>query len=175
MLVGEPRVRALENRRGILAMVLGMAFFLANDTLVKLASADLPTGQLICLRGLMACLWLLLMCAQRGLLTQWRSLREPVIWVRGAFDGLSSIAYLTALIHLPLANATAINLASPLFILVLAVIFLKERLQWVRTLAALVGFGGVLLIALMGYLLENVVMGRIEAVTIRRWGVQTER
>ena len=36
-------------------------------------------------------------------------------------------------------------------------------------------FGGVLLIALMGYLLENVVMGRIEAVTIRRWGVQTER
>jgi len=47
---------------------------------------------------------------------------------------------------LPLANATAINLASPLFILVLAVVFLKERLQWIRTLAALVGFGGVLLI-----------------------------
>jgi drug/metabolite transporter (DMT)-like permease len=138
--------RTQENRRGITAMVLGMALFLANDTFVKLASADLPTGQLIFLRGLLACIWLLWMCQARGLLTQWRSLRDRMVWVRGVFDGLSSIAYLTALFHLPLANATAINLASPLFILVLAVVFLKERLQWVRTLAALVGFGGVLLI-----------------------------
>lgn len=36
-------------------------------------------------------------------------------------------------------------------------------------------FGGVMLIAGMGYVLENVVMGRIEAATVRRWGVQTER
>ena len=36
-------------------------------------------------------------------------------------------------------------------------------------------FGGVLLIAGMGYVLENIVMGRIEAVTTKRWGVQTER
>ncbi|MDE2369265.1 MAG: ABC transporter permease [Burkholderiales bacterium] len=36
-------------------------------------------------------------------------------------------------------------------------------------------FGGILLIALMGYILENIVMGRIEAVTTKRWGVQVER
>ena len=146
MLSIDPTHRAQENHRGILAMVVGMAFFLANDTLVKLAGADLPTGQLICLRGLMACTLLLLMCAHRGLLSQWRSLCERAVWVRGVFDGLSSITYLTALIHMPLADATAINLASPLFILVLAVIFLHERLLWLRTLAAVIGFVGVLLI-----------------------------
>ena len=146
MLSIDPTHRAQENHRGILAMVVGMAFFLANDTLVKLAGADLPTGQLICLRGLMACTLLLLMCAHRGLLSQWRSLCERAVWVRGVFDGLSSITYLTALIHMPLADATAINLASPLFILVLAVIFLHERLLWLRTLAAVIGFIGVLLI-----------------------------
>ena len=91
-------------------MVVGMAFFLANDTLVKLAGSDLPTGQLICLRGLMACTLLLLMCAHRGLLSQWRSLCERAVWVRGVFDGLSSITYLTALIHMPLADATAIKI-----------------------------------------------------------------
>mgnify|MGYP003343592171 FL=1 len=146
MLSIDPTHRAQENHRGILAMVVGMAFFLANDTLVKLAGADLPTGQLICLRGLMACTLLLLMCAHLGLLSQWRSLCERAVWVRGVFDGLSSITYLTALIHMPLADATAINLASPLFILVLAVIFLHERLLWLRTLAAVIGFIGVLLI-----------------------------
>lgn len=36
-------------------------------------------------------------------------------------------------------------------------------------------FGGILLIALMGYVLENIVMGKIEAVTTKRWGVQVER
>ena len=36
-------------------------------------------------------------------------------------------------------------------------------------------FGGMLLIALSGYLLEHVILGRVEAVTIKRWGVQVER
>lgn len=36
-------------------------------------------------------------------------------------------------------------------------------------------FGGVVLIAAMGYLLENLIMGRVEAATTRRWGVQVER
>jgi len=140
-------VRAQENRRGIVAMLLGMALFLVNDTLVKWVSADLPSGQLIFLRGAMACGWLLLLCAQRGLLSQWRTLRDRAIWQRGLLDGTASLTYLTALFHMPLANATAINLASPLFILVLAVLFFGERLVWVRTLAALVGFAGVLLVA----------------------------
>ena len=36
-------------------------------------------------------------------------------------------------------------------------------------------FGGIFLIAILGYLIENVVMGKIEAATTRRWGVQVER
>jgi NitT/TauT family transport system permease protein len=36
-------------------------------------------------------------------------------------------------------------------------------------------FAGILLIAALGYLLENVVMGRVELVTTKRWGVQVER
>ncbi len=139
--------RAQENRRGISAMLLAMALFLLNDTLVKWVSADLPSGQLIFLRGAMACGWLLILCAQRGLLSQWRTLSDRAVWQRGLLDGTASLTYLTALFHLPLANATAINLASPLFILVLAVLFFGERLVWVRTLAALVGFAGVLLVA----------------------------
>ena len=127
-------------------MLLAMALFLVNDTLVKLASASLPTGQLIFIRGAFACVWLLGMCAHRRLLPQWRTLADRAVWLRGLLDGTASLVYLTALFHLPLANATAINLASPLFILVLAVAFFGERLRWGRTLAAVVGFTGVLLV-----------------------------
>jgi len=146
MPANDVHLRSAENQRGIVAMLLGMAFFLANDTLVKLASETLPTGQLIFIRGVLATLWLLIMCAHRGLLPQWRTLADRAVWQRGVLDGTASIIYLTALFHLPLANATAINLASPLFILVLAVVFFGERLRWGRTLAGVVGFGGVLLV-----------------------------
>ncbi len=43
-----------DNRRGILAMSLAMAFFIANDALVKQVSATLPGFQLIFIRGHMA-------------------------------------------------------------------------------------------------------------------------
>jgi NitT/TauT family transport system permease protein len=36
-------------------------------------------------------------------------------------------------------------------------------------------FGGILMIAAMGFLLENVIMGKIESATTKRWGVQVER
>lgn len=36
-------------------------------------------------------------------------------------------------------------------------------------------FGGILMIAAMGFLLENVIMGKVESVTTKRWGVQVER
>lgn len=36
-------------------------------------------------------------------------------------------------------------------------------------------FGGIILIAVLGYLIENLLIGRLEAATIRKWGVQVER
>lgn len=36
-------------------------------------------------------------------------------------------------------------------------------------------YGGIFLIAVLGYLIENVVIGRLEAATVNKWGVQVER
>lgn len=48
---------------------------------------------------------------------------------------------------IPLANATAIGFSSPIFTMMLAVLFLGERSGWRRWLAALIGFTGVIAIA----------------------------
>jgi len=58
------------NRRGIVAMSLGMVSFVANDAIIKQVSASLPSGQLIFIRGLFAIALLLALCSWMGL---WRS------------------------------------------------------------------------------------------------------
>lgn len=36
-------------------------------------------------------------------------------------------------------------------------------------------YGGIALIAVLGYFIENVLLGRIEAATVEKWGIQVER
>ena len=135
-----------DNRRGIFAMSLAMALFIANDALVKQVSATLPGPQLIFIRGLMATTLVLIMAQAMGHLKNWRLMLNKRLWVRGSLDAAASLAYLTAVFHLPLANATAINLSSPLFITAFAIVFLKELVALQRGLLILLGFTGVLLV-----------------------------
>lgn len=127
-------------------MSLAMALFIANDALVKQVSASLPGPQLIFIRGVMATMLVACMAQYMGHLRNWRLMLNRRLWLRGAVDAASSLTYLTALFHLPLGNATAINLASPLFITVFAIYFFKERVSLQRGSFILLGFGGVLLV-----------------------------
>ena len=135
-----------DNRRGILAMSLAMALFIANDALVKQVSATLPGPQLIFIRGVMATTLVLIMAQAMGHLKNWRMLLNGKLWLRGIIDAMASLTYLTAVFHLPLGNATAINLASPLFITVFAIFFFKERVTVQRGTLILLGFAGVLMV-----------------------------
>ena len=134
------------NRRGVLAMAAGMASFVSNDTLVKYVSQSLPASQLIFLRGVFATMLLLVAVHAMGATPQIVRLRDRRVLLRAAFDALATMTYLTSLFHLPLANATAINMATPLFITLFAVLALGERVGPGRWLAIATGFTGVLLV-----------------------------
>lgn len=134
------------NRRGVLAMSAGMASFVTNDTLVKYVSQSLPTPQLIFIRGLFATMLLLAIVHWMGATRQIPRLLERRVVARALFDGFATLTYLTSLFHLPIANATAINMATPLFITLFAVIAYKEQVLAHRWLAIATGFGGVLLV-----------------------------
>jgi drug/metabolite transporter (DMT)-like permease len=134
------------NRRGILTMTGSMVFFVVNDALVKWVSADLPASQLIFVRGVMTTALLLTLAAWMGQLSFWRSALTRSVPIRGLLDSLASFTYLTAVFHMPLGNATAINLAGPLFLTVLAVFFLRERVNLGRWALIVLGFAGVLLV-----------------------------
>lgn len=138
--------RRRDNRRGIRFMTLAMLSFICNDALVKYVSQSLPAGQLIVMRGIMACLMILIVARALGMHVRIRDMGQRWVLVRSTLEAVASLLYLFALFNIPLANATAINLSSPLFIAVLAMIFYKERVDAGRWLAIGLGFAGVLLV-----------------------------
>ena len=138
--------RARANRLGILWMVAAMTAFIGNDALVKSIIARVPIAQMIVVRGIMAITLITLVAYRMGALKRIRDTLRGWVVLRAACEGAGTFMYLAALFVLPLANATAINLSSPLFIALLAIVFLGERVDRLRWLAIGVGFAGVLLV-----------------------------
>ena len=138
--------QAAANRRGIVCMAGAMACFVVNDAIVKVASAALPMAQVILLRSLMVAVIVLAAARATGATARLHKAANPRVLLRAVFDAGATIMYMSALVHLPLANATAINLAAPLIMALLAVLFLNEQVGRDRWLAILAGFAGVLLI-----------------------------
>ncbi len=134
------------NRRGVIAMAAGMGSFVINDSLVKYVSESLPGTQLIFIRGIFASLFVLALVQASGQLAQARLLADRKVVLRAVLDALATMTYLTSLFHLPIGNATAINMATPLVITVFAVVAFHERVGARRWVAIATGFLGVLLI-----------------------------
>jgi drug/metabolite transporter (DMT)-like permease len=140
------RAQHAANRRGVLAISAGMACFVANDTLVKYVSQSMPASQLILLRGIMASALLLAIAHGMGATRRLADLFDRRVMARAGLDTLGTVTYLVSLFHIPLANATAINMATPLVVTVLAVVAFREEVNGARWLAIAVGFTGVLLV-----------------------------
>ena len=63
-------------------MVLSMAAYIVNDTLVKVVSESLPSGQLIFVRGVFASVAVLLWMRLTGTTLRWRELAHPLVALR---------------------------------------------------------------------------------------------
>lgn len=139
------------NHKGALFMAAGMTAYTLNDTLVKLLGASLPLSQILVLRGFLATL---------GLVFLARMLKEPLrvsgrratvfMLVRTAFEVIATYFFLSALLVMPIANATAVMQALPLTVTLAAAVMLAEPVGWRRSLAIAAGFMGMLLIVRPG-------------------------
>jgi drug/metabolite transporter (DMT)-like permease len=67
------------------------------------------------------------------------------IW-RGVVHTIALILWFAALPHLSMADTTAIGFMTPIFVMIGAAIFLKEDMVKARWVAALIGFGGMLVV-----------------------------
>ena len=132
-------------RAGLL-MVCAMGSFVCNDTIVKIVGKHLPVGELIALRGVMAMAILTAICASQGLLGDLPKIRQKNVLLRSTCDLFATIAFVTALVHMPIANLTSVMQAVPLVVALLSMLFLGEEVGWRRMIAIVGGFIGVLMI-----------------------------
>ncbi|HHL21768.1 MAG TPA: DMT family transporter [Aliiroseovarius sp.] len=145
------RMALSDNMRGAGLMMVAMAAFTFNDTVMKTLSGEVPLFQAIFLRGALTTLLLFALGRAMGGL-RFRLARRDwgAIALRTFCEGAATFLFLTALFHAPIANVTAILQSLPLTVALGAALFLGEPLGWRRIVAILVGFAGVLLIVRPG-------------------------
>lgn len=134
------------NARGALFMAVAMAGFTCNDALVKSVTAAMNTGQILFVRGLMTTVLVVAIAHWMGALRSWRVILQPAVLLRLVAEIFASIAYVSALGAMPLANTAAILQALPLAVTLGAALFLGEKVGWRRWLAITAGFAGVLIV-----------------------------
>ncbi len=139
------------NLKGALLMMGSMAAFTVNDALVKIVGQDMPLFQLVAMRGALATCLVYLLARHLGALHLNFSQHDRwLIAFRCAAELSATFFFLTALMHMPLANVTAVLQALPLTVTLGAALFFGEPIGWRRILAIGMGFAGMLLIVRPG-------------------------
>ena len=134
-----PSVRAL-----LWAVASGLLFVLLNALMrgLSLALSPFLTQFLRYVFGLLVMLPFVL----RSGVTAYRPHTIRGQFLRGGVHTLGLSLWFVAVPHITLADTTALGFTTPIFIMLGAVLVLRERLRWERWVAALVGFAGVLIV-----------------------------
>jgi len=136
--------------RGIALMLVAVAFFAMIDTTAKYLSQTYPVPGIVWMRYAGNLILLLAILAATGGLRHMRTARPGIQLLRGVLLGAATMLFFLSISVMPLAEAAGIGFVMPLFIVLLAVPMLKERLDMPRLAAVLVGLAGALLIVRPG-------------------------
>jgi drug/metabolite transporter (DMT)-like permease len=130
--------------------ILATVFFAMTDVTAKVLTATLPAIEVTWLRFMVACLIIVptafVARGPKAMHTAHMSLQI----IRALAMAGSAVLFILGLTYLSVAEATAINFISPIFITALSVPLLGERVGPRRWGAAAVGFLGVMLIVQPG-------------------------
>ncbi|HEX2114418.1 MAG TPA: DMT family transporter [Alphaproteobacteria bacterium] len=169
-----------EIRRGIMFVVLSILMFGLANALVKFAADTYPITEIIFFRCTFGLLPAFALVANSGGFASLHTHRFSEHLSRALLQFLSMMAIFTAFKLMPLTDATAITFASPLFMTVLSIPLLGERVRLHRWGAVLVGFCGILLMVDPGpgifesgaiFALANAFLGAIVTIALRRMSV----
>ena len=130
-----------------IALTLGaVAFFATLDTATKLVLGAVPLLMALWFRYFFQAAVTTAIMVQRRGWTIWRTQRPGMQILRGLLLVSSSTVAFEALLHMPVAEFTAIVSLAPLVITVLAAWFFHERVSALRWLLVAGGFSGAMII-----------------------------
>ena len=138
------------NLRGILWITLGTIAFALNDVLIKLLGKKFGPMELAFCRYAVGLVILSPVFFQMGVVGL-KTKRPAIHLIRLVIACIAQLGVFYSVIHLYLADATAIAFSRPLFTTIIAVFLLSELVSRRRWIATAAGFLGVLIMVRPGH------------------------
>lgn len=132
------------NLRGSIYMMSALLVYAVMVGLIKLIGTAIPLVETLFIRQIIMSV-IIVAFAARELPAMMRTARPGLQVFRGLITLASMICGFSAIIYIPLAQATAIGFSQVLFVTIAAVLFLKEQVDTRRWIATIIGFVGVVI------------------------------
>jgi drug/metabolite transporter (DMT)-like permease len=135
---------ASPNLRGSVYMMAALLVYAVMVGAIKHVGAAIPLVQILLIRQVIMSL-IIAAFAGAALPVLVRTTRPGLQLIRGVVTLIAMLLGFTAMIRIPLAQATAIGFSQVLFVTIAAVLVLKEQVDARRWAATILGFAGVLI------------------------------
>ncbi len=176
-------------RQAILFVLAASATFSLGAAVIKALTEAIPVFEIVMFRSYIGFLAMVPVLWRQG---GWTAMKTRRPWghvLRTAYGFFGTVTSVYGYAYLPLVTVTALGFAMPLFLTVLSVPLLQERVGWRRASAVVVGLGGVLVMlrpwnslgeaeqapGAVALVLAGVVTWALAMITIRKMGEAGEK
>lgn len=125
-------------------LVAAMFMFAAMGIFVKSAGRQVPFVEIVAFRCLASMAVIFLLAAKEKVSLKGK--RKGLLFLRGIFGTISLFMFFYAMTRIPVADTILLNQTAPVFILPLAVLFLKEKIPLRNGFFIAAVLGGVVLV-----------------------------
>jgi S-adenosylmethionine uptake transporter len=145
----DPQNHSPSHSRGVFFLLAMMSVSCANDVIAKLLGNHLAPIEIIFFRFFFSFVTLLPLVAFKGKAILCAA-NLKINFLRGVLGAISFYLYTYSLTRLPIVEVVTILWTTPIFGLVLSIIFLREKVSPARWIATIIGFVGLAFISLCG-------------------------
>ena len=132
-------------KKSLYSLLSAVFVFSTQDVLIKLISGKYPVHEIVLIRSCIAILPILLIAHLDGGLHLLRIRNYAGHFIRSFFMFAAYTCFFMALSALPIAETVSLFFSTPIFITILSVLILREKVDLRDWLAVFAGFSGVLI------------------------------
>ena len=140
-----PLARLPRAAQGLAYAILAGLILTSMNAVMRVLTHSMDVYQAQFLRYFMGLVVMLPLIMRDGIVAYRPHGMAGLAW-RGLVHTAGLSLWFTSLPHIPMADLTALSFTTPIFIMLGAVVFLKEKAVWQRWVAAAIGFAGVIVV-----------------------------
>ncbi|MBT5074708.1 MAG: DMT family transporter [Kordiimonadaceae bacterium] len=134
-----------DNLKGIVFMLATCLIITLSTVLIKTLGQNINTFEVVMMRCFITVLITLTLNFQMGKLL-FQSSKPGLVSLRSLLTGFVVLTNFYSVSNLPLVEVTSLQFSKPLFLIILAAVFLGEKIRLRRTSATILGFIGIIVV-----------------------------